>query len=133
MCVIFFSSRSRHTRGALVTGVQTCALPISLFPRGYVPEFLMAPVLLVTVIGGFVLADIIKHETGLITVTVMGVVMANRPMYSSTALRRFKEDLAVLLISGVFIILSATLDYEVIQHFRLRYVLFLFLDRKHVV
>src|SRR3546814_1665560 len=74
-----------------------------------------------------VLADIIKHETGLITVTVMGVVMANRPMYSSTALRRFKEDLAVLLISGVFIILSATLDYEVIQHFRLRYVLFLVL------
>src|SRR3546814_9052184 len=53
--------------------------------------------------------------------------MANRPMYSSTALRRFKEDLAVLLISGVFIILSATLDYEVIQHFRLRYVLFLVL------
>src|SRR3546814_3867343 len=45
----------------------------------------------------------------------------------STALRRFKEDLAVLLISGVFIILSATLDYEVIQHFRLRYVLFLVL------
>src|SRR3546814_8569262 len=25
----FFSSRRRHTRGALVTGVQTCALPIS--------------------------------------------------------------------------------------------------------
>src|SRR3546814_9028993 len=25
----FFSSRSRHTRCALVTGVQTCALPIS--------------------------------------------------------------------------------------------------------
>src|SRR3546814_4449502 len=24
----FFSSRRRHTRGALVTGVQTCALPI---------------------------------------------------------------------------------------------------------
>src|SRR3546814_1786700 len=27
----FFSSRRRHTRCALVTGVQTCALPISLF------------------------------------------------------------------------------------------------------
>src|SRR3546814_6242973 len=26
---IFFSSRGRHTRCALVTGVQTCALPIS--------------------------------------------------------------------------------------------------------
>src|SRR3546814_3470046 len=28
-CFIFFSSRRRHTRCALVTGVQTCALPIS--------------------------------------------------------------------------------------------------------
>src|SRR3546814_9305434 len=28
--VFFFSSRRRHTRCALVTGVQTCALPISL-------------------------------------------------------------------------------------------------------
>src|SRR3546814_7703499 len=26
---LFFSSRRRHTRCALVTGVQTCALPIS--------------------------------------------------------------------------------------------------------
>src|SRR3546814_2321757 len=30
LCVLFFfSSRRRHTRCALVTGVQTCALPIS--------------------------------------------------------------------------------------------------------
>src|SRR3546814_7788021 len=28
-CFCFFSSRRRHTRCALVTGVQTCALPIS--------------------------------------------------------------------------------------------------------
>src|SRR3546814_6269809 len=29
-CFFFFSSRIRHTRCSLVTGVQTCALPISL-------------------------------------------------------------------------------------------------------
>src|SRR3546814_5671030 len=29
ICIFFFSSRRRHTRCALVTGVQTCALPIS--------------------------------------------------------------------------------------------------------
>src|SRR3546814_5645691 len=29
MVLCFFSSRRRHTRCALVTGVQTCALPIS--------------------------------------------------------------------------------------------------------
>src|SRR3546814_5931926 len=31
----FFSSRRRHTRCALVTGVQTCALPIWLQPRAF--------------------------------------------------------------------------------------------------
>src|SRR3546814_1651745 len=30
VCYFFFSSRRRHTRCALVTGVQTCALPISI-------------------------------------------------------------------------------------------------------
>src|SRR3546814_3799595 len=30
-----FSSRRRHTRCALVTGVQTCALPICVFGRAY--------------------------------------------------------------------------------------------------
>src|SRR3546814_8548205 len=32
--MFFFSSRRRHTRCALVTGVQTCALPISAFRLG---------------------------------------------------------------------------------------------------
>src|SRR3546814_8969830 len=38
---VFFSSRRRHTRCALGTGVQTCALPISLHtpvPEGMAPE-----------------------------------------------------------------------------------------------
>src|SRR3546814_3410452 len=34
ICFFFFSSRRRHTRCALVTGVQTCALPI--FERGLI-------------------------------------------------------------------------------------------------
>lgn len=95
------------------------------FPRGYVPEYLKAPVLLVTVISGFILADFIHHETGLVTVTVMGIVMANRPMYSLTALKRFKEDLGVLLVSGVFILLPATLTWETMQAFEARFLIFL--------
>src|SRR3546814_9141638 len=34
VCVYLFSSRRRHTRCALVTGVQTCALPIYFLGRG---------------------------------------------------------------------------------------------------
>src|SRR3546814_4339844 len=41
LCILllfFFSSRRRHTRCALVTGVQTCALPISDRVGGLVPR-----------------------------------------------------------------------------------------------
>ncbi len=98
-----------------------------LFPRGYVPEFLKAPVLLIFVITGFIVADLIQHETGLVTVTVMGITLANRPIYSFQALRRFKEDLGVLLVSGVFIILPATLDWETLRAFEARFLVFLIL------
>src|SRR3546814_3854885 len=37
-CVLFFSSRRRHTRCALVTGVQTCALPIYLCDLHMMPK-----------------------------------------------------------------------------------------------
>src|SRR3546814_6896723 len=37
MFIFFFSSRRRHTRGALVTGVQTCALPIFSVLCGGIP------------------------------------------------------------------------------------------------
>src|SRR3546814_10901210 len=35
VCCFFFSSRRRHTRCALVTGVQTCALPIYVAGTGF--------------------------------------------------------------------------------------------------
>src|SRR3546814_9584380 len=35
-CCFFFSSRRRHTRCALVTGVQTCALPILLAVMAFI-------------------------------------------------------------------------------------------------
>src|SRR3546814_16186673 len=41
----FFSSRRRHTRCALVTGVQTCALPISAAGAAAVPGLAVAVVL----------------------------------------------------------------------------------------
>src|SRR3546814_1413360 len=37
--VCFFSSRRRHTRCALVTGVQTCALPIYFTATGTEPSY----------------------------------------------------------------------------------------------
>jgi len=82
------------------------------FPRGYVPEFLKVPVLLVAVVGVFVACNGIEHEAGLIAVTVMGVALANMNVTSLRSIHPFKQNIALLLVSGIFILLSASLDYE---------------------
>lgn len=95
-----------------------------LFPRGHVPEYLKAPVLLVSVIGAFVLSNLIESETGLLAVTVMGITLANMRLQSVRDVRPFKENISVLLVSGVFVILSASLNLEVLQRFEWRFLAF---------
>ena len=95
------------------------------FPRGHVPEYLKAPVLLVAVIGVFVLSNAIQQETGLLAVTVMGVALANMRLDSLRDIQPFKENVTVLLISGVFVILSASLDFEALRQFEWRFLAFL--------
>ena len=95
------------------------------FPRGHVPEYLKAPVLLVAVIGTFVLSNVIQQETGLLAVTVMGIAIANMRVDSLRDIQPFKENVTVLLISGVFVLLSASLDFEVLRQFEWRFLAFL--------
>jgi len=95
------------------------------FPRGHVPEYLKAPVLLVTVIGAFVLSNLIQQETGLLTVTIMGIALANMRFTSLRDVQPFKENVTVLLVSGVFVLLSASLDFEVLRRFEWRFLAFL--------
>ncbi|WHO38731.1 sodium:proton antiporter [Sphingobium sp. AP49] len=95
------------------------------FQRGHVPEYLKAPILLVAVIGVFVLSNLIQAETGLVTVTVMGVALANMKFDSLRDIQPFKENVTVLLISGVFVILSASLDLNVLRQFEWRFLAYL--------
>ena len=85
------------------------------FPRGAVPEYLKVPVLLTAVIGVFVISNLIEHEAGLVAVTVMGVALANMHVSSLRSIHPFKENIAVLLVSGIFILLSASLSFEDIR------------------
>ncbi len=82
------------------------------FRRGWVPEYLKLPVLLVVVLVCFEVANLLQHEAGLLSVTAMGVTMANSRIASISELRLFKENIAVILVSGVFIILTANLSLE---------------------
>lgn len=95
------------------------------FPRGVIPEFLKVPVLLTTVIGVFVLSNKIEHEAGLVAVTVMGVALANMHVSSMRSIHPFKENIAVLLVSGIFILLSASLKIEDLAYLNWSFGLFL--------
>jgi len=102
-----------------------------LFPRGAIPEYLKVPVLFTTVIGVFVVTNAIEHEAGLVAVTVMGIALANMGVSSIRSIHPFKENVAVLLVSGIFIVLSASLTWEELSYLDprgeagLRFVLFL--------
>ncbi len=99
---------------AVVLGFIAARIIGSAFERGAIPEFLKAPILFVVVIAVFVLSDAIMHETGLLAVTAMGIVMANMHLTTLQDVRHFKENISVLLISGIFVMITASLDPHIL-------------------
>ncbi len=94
------------------------------FKRGWVPEYMKVPVLFSLLLGVFAVSDYILHESGLLAVTIMGIVIANSNLPSYEELRRFKEHATVLLVSGVFILLAAGLDFNALAQLDWRAVAF---------
>lgn len=82
--------------------------------RGLIPEFLKAPVFLAAALGVYGLADLIQNEAGLLAATVLGLVIGNMRLPSMGEIRRFKEYITILLVSGIFILLTADLDPAVL-------------------
>ncbi|GKV55932.1 sodium/hydrogen exchanger [Sporosarcina sp. NCCP-2222] len=99
---------------AVLLGWAAARLMGRAFERGSIPEFLKAPILFVVVLFTFVFSDEIMHETGLLAVTAMGMTMANLRMTTLNDVRHFKENISVLLISGIFVMLTASLDTRIL-------------------
>ncbi|KWV91279.1 sodium:proton antiporter [Erythrobacter sp. YT30] len=95
-----------------LVGYAAARLVVFLFPRGAIPEYLKVPVLFTLVIAVFVATNAIEHEAGLVAVTVMGVTLANRDVASIRSIHPFKENVAVLLVSGIFILLASSLKWD---------------------
>ena len=76
----------------------------------WLPEYLHNLASLAAVLGIFIAANQIVHESGLLAVTLMGMWLANMRGVDVRQILHFKENLSVLLISGLFILLAARLD-----------------------
>lgn len=78
--------------------------------RELVPHYLLNVFTLAYVIGVFVLSMTIVPDSGLLTVVVMGLLMANMDVPHIKEILYFKESISVLLISILFILLSANIN-----------------------
>jgi NhaP-type Na+/H+ or K+/H+ antiporter len=88
-------------------GFAAAMIVVLLLRRYLIPDFLQNPVTLMLVLIGYAASNAIQPESGLLAVTVMGVVLANQKYVSVHHIVEFKETLRVLLISSIFVILAA--------------------------
>lgn len=92
-------------------GLIGAEIMILVLARYWVPDFLHASVTLMVVVGAYTASNVLQVESGLIAVTLMGIVLANQRTVAVKHIVKFKENLRVLLISALFILLAARLEF----------------------
>ena len=80
--------------------------------KKFIPHYLLNVVSLSVVLLVFIESEIFAHESGLLAVVVMGMVLGNGKLENLKELLYFKESLSVLLISILFILLAANINIE---------------------
>jgi NhaP-type Na+/H+ or K+/H+ antiporter len=81
-----------------------------MIKKEWIPHYLLNVFTLALVLLVFVGSNLIAHESGLLTVVVMGMVLGNLDVKNLKEILDFKESLSVLLISMLFILLSANMN-----------------------
>jgi NhaP-type Na+/H+ or K+/H+ antiporter len=97
--------------GALV-GISSGHLLGRALRSNWLPDYLRNIGTLSLVIVSFICANALQNESGLVTVTVMGIWLANMKNVDVQGILDFKESISLLLISLLFIILAARIDLQ---------------------
>ena len=109
---------------ALFGGLLAWGL-VQLLKRYWIPDYLQNSMILMGVIAAFTISNVLQKESGLFTVTVMGIIMANQKTISVKHIVEFKENIGILLLSSLFIILAARLKLADLSHLGWSSLLFL--------
>lgn len=90
-----------------VIGAMLLAKGVELLLKHHlVPDYLQPVFLLAVVAVAFTGSNMVEKEAGLLTVTVLGIALANQRSVSVRHILEFKENLRTLIISSLFLILS---------------------------
>ncbi|WP_299520291.1 cation:proton antiporter [uncultured Serinicoccus sp.] len=74
--------------------------------RHLIPDFLEGVTFLAVAVGSLVISNELQSESGLLTVTMLGIYLANRPGLRLEHVREFKEHLQVLIVGALFVLLA---------------------------
>jgi len=99
----------------LAAGLGTGWLLGEALRREWLPMYLFSATTLAAVFAAFALADAATEESGLLAVTAMGIYLGNRKGVPIEEILEFKESLSLLLITALFILLAARLDFTGLQ------------------
>ncbi|MCH7224602.1 cation:proton antiporter [Haloferula sp. A504] len=83
-----------------------------LLRKHLIPDYLQPVFLLAVVAVAFTASNQFEKEAGLLTVTVLGIVLANQRSVSVKHILEFKENLRTLIISSLFIVLSGRIAVD---------------------
>lgn len=92
--------------------------------RFWIPDHLQAPLALAAALFVYGTCDLVQPESGLAAVTLLGLFISHSKDVSLRHIHGFKENLSVLLISTLFIVLSARLTWENLVGIKMSWVLF---------
>lgn len=115
---VFFTHTLPDLLGAIAVSLSAGILPAYLirylFTRDLMPEILKTPVLISMALVIFSLCNLEMGGAGLMAVTIFGMALANLQIPGVAELRRMKESLVVLVVSVLFIMLTADLHRDVL-------------------
>lgn len=80
--------------------------------RHWVPDYLQSAVVMAVGLVAFTLSNLLQHESGLLTVTVIGIGLANQHRAKIRHVIEFKEILRTVLISCLFIVLGGRIGID---------------------
>ncbi len=96
----------------LTIGMAAGWLMAKALKKRVFPRYLESVATLLLMLTAFALSNELTHESGLLTVTIMGIWMANSRDLDLEPIIAFKETLTILLLSGLFILLAARIRPE---------------------
>jgi NhaP-type Na+/H+ or K+/H+ antiporter len=96
-------------------GIVAAVVLDTALQRFLIPDQLAVPATFAFVIASFVAANEVQEESGLVTVTVMGIYLARRESSTIHEVAAFNENLRTLLISVLFILLAARIEPDALR------------------